>query len=286
MGDGVSLHEALRHALISHADLWRSLGPPPQDPLASNGDRWAYDYNRLAEVHVDLARFTGTEAAARIALAYSDSAMHFVTAIRGNPSAHGSILFEQARALGTLGEATADTSHLARARRVLDRAAVYRDATRPSAYAETCEERARIALAQARLTSRATTRAALLLQAGEFLHDAQRVLRAADAPQRMLARLDAFAGEVWLERGRVSRSSAALDSAAALFNRAQPVLLPSDLPRPAALLLVRQAHLAATLGDTATARTRLDHALEIAGPPRLDSLVIHQASALRTTLRR
>ena len=80
--------------------------------------------------------------------------------------------------------------------------------------------------------------------------------------------------------------SAAFDSAEAAFVRVEPVLLPSDLPRPAALLLVQRARLASALGDSTTARTRLDHALEIAGAPRLDSLVILQASALRTSRRR
>ena len=55
---------------------------------------------------------------------------------------------------------------------------------------------------------------------------------------------------------------------------------------PAALLLLQRARLAAALGDTVTARGRLEHAIEIAGAPRLDSLVIQQGSALRTSLRR
>jgi tetratricopeptide (TPR) repeat protein len=237
-------------------------------------------------VQTDVARFTGTEAAARLAVAYSDSALHFVTALTGNPSGHGSLLFEQARALDALGVATADPSRLSRAQEMLDQATVYRDATRPTVYAETCEERARIALAQARLTPRTAAREAHLRQAGEVVRDAQRVLRAAAASPRAIARLDALDGEIQLELGVTLRSRAALDSAQAAFVRAEPVLLPSDLPRPAALLLLQRARLAAALGDTVTARGRLEHAIEIAGAPRLDSLVIQQGSALRTSLRR
>jgi len=254
-----------------------------EDPYGSVGNRFAYAFNQLAEVHTDLARFRRSAAVARQAVAWSDSAYRLRVAFSQDWPALGSLLFERARAFRTLGEVTRDPAALDSADRYMAECASYRGPDRPRIFAETREECARLAMARAELAAIPHEKARLLQAALHDLDTAWVALRQAQATTPQRAWLRSVQATPFVALARTTGREAWLDSAEARLRETTGAFSATSLPRQASSHWLRRGmlhrarfELSGAEGALASARSCLERALELAHARR-DSLVLERA---------
>jgi predicted Ser/Thr protein kinase len=293
-GRGGHLEQARQNAIASleeHRTRAEALGgrglPGPYAPV---GDRFAYAFNQLAEVHTDLARFRRSAEVARQALAWSDSAWNLRLAFSLDWPALGSMLYERSRAFRTLGEISRDRALLDSAGRYLEACSAYRGPDRPRIFAETHEESARLELARAGTALGMSARVRHLLMAIHDLDTAGVALVAAGASAPQRAWLRALQASPFTELARATGAEAWLDSAAARLLETSGAFSATSLPRQASSHWLRRGmvdrarfELSGATEALASARSSLDHARSLA-TSRRDSLVLERAVRERELL--
>jgi predicted Ser/Thr protein kinase len=288
------LDQAVRNAVASMAQHRRRAAEFRAQglvgPYGGVGNRLAYAFNQLAEVHTNLARFRRSPSVAEQAVAWSDSAYRLREAFSQDWPALGSLLFERARAFRTLGEITRQPPAFDSASRYMAECAPYRGPDRPRIFAESREESARLALALAELKASPRERLPLLRAAFHDLDTARVALARVGASAPQVAWLRALEATPLVELARATGNAAWLDSADQRLRETEGAFSATSLPRQASSHWLRRGiasrarfELLGTPEALASARASLEYARELAHARR-DSLVQERVDRERARL--
>jgi len=218
------------------------------------------------------------------ATAWSDSAYRRGAAFGNDWPAHGSLLFQRARAYEWLGRLSGSASYLDTADTYLRECALFRGPERPRAFAVTRQVVANLAVLRVNRFPR-EERSLRLKQALAALDSGITALQDIGTIRPILGSLDGTAVDVFLTLAKVDRSVAWLDSASKRLESSAATIPSTSYPRQTSFVWLRRgliagerARLSGRSPFTGEMRADFAHARALAAA-RGDTLVLHLAAS-------